>query len=198
MEDDETALRVPPTTTLMRRVAIKVFNSELTENTEFKRRFTTEALIIAAFQHPNIVTVYASGACARCDPSRFQAQQRAAARGWNTGTVRLRHRQVGAGRWHSDDDRGGRGQRSTWHPSRPSEGRSPIESTSTVSAWCSIRCFAVHCRPIIAQRAARGAFGDRGAAAAATVRAARAASGGLILAAAKALREFAEPLDALP
>ncbi|HEV7986057.1 MAG TPA: serine/threonine-protein kinase [Steroidobacteraceae bacterium] len=47
--------------TLKRLVAIKVINPELTENTEFKKRFTTEALIIAGFQHPNIVTVFASG-----------------------------------------------------------------------------------------------------------------------------------------
>jgi serine/threonine protein kinase len=46
--------------TLKRLVAIKVINAELTENTEFKKRFTTEALIIAGFQHPNIVTVFAS------------------------------------------------------------------------------------------------------------------------------------------
>jgi Protein kinase domain len=47
--------------TLKRLVAIKVINADLTENPEFKKRFTTEALIIAGFQHPNIVTVFASG-----------------------------------------------------------------------------------------------------------------------------------------
>lgn len=47
--------------TLKRLVAIKVINPELTENTEFKQRFTTEALIIAGFQHANIVTIFASG-----------------------------------------------------------------------------------------------------------------------------------------
>jgi hypothetical protein len=47
--------------TLRRLVAIKVINPELTENTEFKQRFTTEALIIARFQHANIVTIFASG-----------------------------------------------------------------------------------------------------------------------------------------
>jgi hypothetical protein len=47
--------------TLRRLVAIKVINPDLTENTEFKQRFTTEALIIAGFQHANIVTIFASG-----------------------------------------------------------------------------------------------------------------------------------------
>ena len=47
--------------TLKRLVAIKVINPDLTENTEFKQRFTTEALIIAGFQHANIVTIFASG-----------------------------------------------------------------------------------------------------------------------------------------
>src|SRR5580658_2151135 len=47
--------------TLKRLVAIKLINPDLTENAEFKRRFSTEALIIAGFQHPNIVTVFASG-----------------------------------------------------------------------------------------------------------------------------------------
>jgi uncharacterized protein (DUF427 family) len=47
--------------TLKRLVAIKVINPDLTENTEFKQRFMTEALIIAGFQHANIVTIFASG-----------------------------------------------------------------------------------------------------------------------------------------
>jgi len=46
---------------LERLVAIKVINPELSEHPEAKRRFTREALIVAAFQHANIVTVYASG-----------------------------------------------------------------------------------------------------------------------------------------
>jgi hypothetical protein len=46
---------------LKRLVAIKVINADLTDNPEFKRRFTNEAVIIAAFQHSNIVTVFASG-----------------------------------------------------------------------------------------------------------------------------------------
>jgi hypothetical protein len=46
---------------LERLVAIKVINPELSDHPEAKRRFTREALIVAAFQHANIVTVYASG-----------------------------------------------------------------------------------------------------------------------------------------
>jgi serine/threonine-protein kinase len=46
---------------LERLVAIKVINADQADNPEFKKRFTTEALIVASFQHPNIVTVYASG-----------------------------------------------------------------------------------------------------------------------------------------
>ncbi len=47
--------------TLQRRVAIKIIHPEFTDDPEYQKRFTREALTVAAFQHPNIVTVYASG-----------------------------------------------------------------------------------------------------------------------------------------
>ena len=47
--------------TLQRHVAIKVIHPEFTDDPEYQKRFTREALTVAAFQHPNIVTVYASG-----------------------------------------------------------------------------------------------------------------------------------------
>jgi tRNA A-37 threonylcarbamoyl transferase component Bud32 len=47
--------------TLQRRVAIKIIHPEFTDDPDYQKRFTREALTVAAFQHPNIVTVYASG-----------------------------------------------------------------------------------------------------------------------------------------
>jgi tRNA A-37 threonylcarbamoyl transferase component Bud32 len=47
--------------TLQRRVAIKIIHPEFTDDPEYQKRFTREALTVAAFQHPNIVTVYSSG-----------------------------------------------------------------------------------------------------------------------------------------
>lgn len=46
---------------LLRQVAIKVIHPQFTDELEYQRRFAREALTVAAFQHPNIVTVYASG-----------------------------------------------------------------------------------------------------------------------------------------
>jgi serine/threonine protein kinase len=46
---------------LKRFVAIKVIHPEFTKNSDYIKRFTREALIVAGFQHVNIVTVYASG-----------------------------------------------------------------------------------------------------------------------------------------
>jgi tRNA A-37 threonylcarbamoyl transferase component Bud32 len=47
--------------TLQRHVAIKVIHPEFTDDSDYQKRFTREALTVAAFQHPNIVTVHASG-----------------------------------------------------------------------------------------------------------------------------------------
>ena len=47
--------------TLQRRVAIKVIHPEFTDDPDYQKRFAREALIVAAFQHSHIVTVYASG-----------------------------------------------------------------------------------------------------------------------------------------
>jgi tRNA A-37 threonylcarbamoyl transferase component Bud32 len=47
--------------TLQRRVAIKIIHPEFTDDPDYQKRFTREALTVAAFQHPNIVTVYSSG-----------------------------------------------------------------------------------------------------------------------------------------
>jgi len=47
--------------TLQRHVAIKIVHPEYTDDPEYQKRFTREALTVAAFQHPNIVTVHASG-----------------------------------------------------------------------------------------------------------------------------------------
>jgi hypothetical protein len=47
--------------TLQRHVAIKIIHPEFTNDPEYQQRFTHEALTVAAFQHPNIVTVHASG-----------------------------------------------------------------------------------------------------------------------------------------
>jgi hypothetical protein len=47
--------------TLQRHVAIKIIHPEFTDDPEYQKRFTREALTVAAFQHPNIVTVHASG-----------------------------------------------------------------------------------------------------------------------------------------
>ncbi len=46
---------------LKRRVAVKVLNSELTEDENFLTRFEKEAQSIAALEHPNILTVYDYG-----------------------------------------------------------------------------------------------------------------------------------------
>lgn len=46
---------------LKRRVAVKVLNSELTEDENFLARFEREAQSIAALEHPNILTVYDYG-----------------------------------------------------------------------------------------------------------------------------------------
>jgi hypothetical protein len=46
---------------LQRRVAIKIIHPEFSTDPEYKKRFTREAHTVAAFQHKNIVTVYASG-----------------------------------------------------------------------------------------------------------------------------------------
>src|SRR6267154_1015936 len=46
---------------LKRLVAIKVIHPEFSKNPDYVKRFTREALIVAGFQHANIVTVYASG-----------------------------------------------------------------------------------------------------------------------------------------
>lgn len=46
---------------LKRLVAIKVIHPQYTDQPDYVERFTREAEIVAAFQHPNIVTVYSSG-----------------------------------------------------------------------------------------------------------------------------------------
>lgn len=46
---------------LKRRVAVKVLNSELTEDENFLSRFEREAQSIAALEHPNILSVYDYG-----------------------------------------------------------------------------------------------------------------------------------------
>jgi hypothetical protein len=46
---------------LQRLVAIKVIHPEYSKNPDYVKRFTREALVVAGFQHANIVTVYASG-----------------------------------------------------------------------------------------------------------------------------------------
>ncbi|MDB5080302.1 MAG: hypothetical protein JWP00_2226 [Chloroflexi bacterium] len=46
---------------LKRRVAVKVLNSELTEDENFLTRFEREAQSIAALEHPNILSVYDYG-----------------------------------------------------------------------------------------------------------------------------------------
>lgn len=46
---------------LKRRVAVKVLNSELTEDENFLSRFEKEAQSIAALEHPNILSVYDYG-----------------------------------------------------------------------------------------------------------------------------------------
>jgi serine/threonine-protein kinase len=46
---------------LKRRVAVKVLNSELTEDENFLTRFEKEAQSIAALEHPNILSVYDYG-----------------------------------------------------------------------------------------------------------------------------------------
>ncbi|MBF0198461.1 MAG: serine/threonine protein kinase, partial [Planctomycetes bacterium] len=45
---------------LNRHVAIKLINSELQGNPEFRSRFTSEAQIVAQLNHPNIVQIYSS------------------------------------------------------------------------------------------------------------------------------------------
>src|SRR5204862_7998204 len=46
---------------LRRRAAIKVIAPDLAESEGFRERFTREARIAAALQHPNVVTVYDAG-----------------------------------------------------------------------------------------------------------------------------------------
>ena len=46
---------------LRRRAAIKIIAPDLSESEGFRERFTREARIAAALQHPNIVTVYDAG-----------------------------------------------------------------------------------------------------------------------------------------
>ena len=46
---------------LQRRAAIKIISPDLAESEGFRERFTREARIAAALQHPNIVTVYDAG-----------------------------------------------------------------------------------------------------------------------------------------
>ena len=46
---------------LRRRAAIKIIAPDLAESEGFRERFTREARIAAALQHPNIVTVYDAG-----------------------------------------------------------------------------------------------------------------------------------------
>src|SRR5436309_13226373 len=46
---------------LKRLVAVKVLNSELTEDENFLGRFEREAQSIAALEHPNILSVYDYG-----------------------------------------------------------------------------------------------------------------------------------------
>ncbi len=47
--------------TLERRAAVKIIAPDLAESPGFRERFTREARIAAALQHPNIVTVYDAG-----------------------------------------------------------------------------------------------------------------------------------------
>ena len=51
----------PSTCNLRRRAAIKIIAPDLAESEGFRERFTREARIAAALQHPNIVTVYDAG-----------------------------------------------------------------------------------------------------------------------------------------
>jgi hypothetical protein len=44
-----------------RRVAVKLMNSQISEDPEFRARFEHEASLVADFRHDNIVRVYASG-----------------------------------------------------------------------------------------------------------------------------------------
>jgi serine/threonine-protein kinase len=46
---------------LARKVAVKVIAPQLARDEEFRKRFTAEARSAAAIDHPNVVTVYASG-----------------------------------------------------------------------------------------------------------------------------------------
>ena len=46
---------------LRRRAAVKIIAPDLAESDGFRERFTREARIAAALQHPNIVTVYDAG-----------------------------------------------------------------------------------------------------------------------------------------
>jgi len=46
---------------LQRRAAVKIIAPDLAESAGFRERFTREARIAAALQHPNIVTVYDAG-----------------------------------------------------------------------------------------------------------------------------------------
>jgi CheY-like chemotaxis protein len=46
---------------LERRAALKIIAPDLAESTGFRERFTREARIAAALQHPNVVTVYDAG-----------------------------------------------------------------------------------------------------------------------------------------
>src|ERR687893_1038279 len=46
---------------LQRRAAIKIIAPDLAESEGFRERFTREARIAAALQHPSIVTVYDAG-----------------------------------------------------------------------------------------------------------------------------------------
>jgi serine/threonine protein kinase/CheY-like chemotaxis protein len=46
---------------LQRRAAVKIIAPDLAESSGFRERFTREARIAAALQHPNIVTVYDAG-----------------------------------------------------------------------------------------------------------------------------------------
>src|SRR4029078_10678558 len=46
---------------LQRRAAVKIIAPDLAESAGLRERFTREARIAAALQHPNIVTVYDAG-----------------------------------------------------------------------------------------------------------------------------------------
>src|SRR6185503_6638749 len=46
---------------LQRRAAVKIIAPDLAESAGFRERFTREARIAAALEHPNIVTVYDAG-----------------------------------------------------------------------------------------------------------------------------------------